>query len=133
MTQVHILHTRGAARAVTETMSQTAKGYVIRRKKSQVVILGLGQEDRKGNEVNDVEGKAKEVATMLDPNGNAQISYPVTVNEPSLAIKYDFFNEGPVDEKFVEEVAFVAGELFNQKWVLIQFPSGETGELHLIW
>lgn len=133
---VHILHKKEPARAGRTTMSPTAKGYVTTRKKSQQVVLGFGQKDRNGRKVKDIKRKAEKIAIILDPEGNARISYPDTVNEPSVKIEYNFLGSYSYDdlEEFVNEVAYYGGELMNQTWVLIEWPSlGEAVELELSW
>ena len=112
-------------------MSPTAKGYVTTRKKSQQVVLGFGQIERNGRKVKDLKRKVKKIAKTLDPRGNARISYPDTVNEPSVKIEYNFL--GSLEEEFVEEVAYDGGKLLNQEWVLIEWPWGEAYELEMIW
>jgi len=133
---VHTLHNKEPARAGRTTMSPTAKGYVTTRKKSQQVVLGFGQKERNERKVKDLKRKVKEIATMLDPEGNARISYPDTVNEPSVKIEYNFlgsYSDFGLEE-FVNEVAFYGGELLNQNWVLIEWPSlGYAVELELSW
>ena len=136
MEMVHTLHKKEPARAGRTTMSPTANGYVTTRKKSQQVVLGFGQKDRNRRKVKDLKRKVKEIAIMLDPEGNARISYPDTVNEPSVKIEYNFLGFYSVDdlEEFVNEVAYYGGELLNQTWVPIEWPSlGEAVVLELSW
>ena len=116
-------------------MSPTAKGYVTTRKKSQPVILGFGQIERNDKKVKDLKRKVKKIAKMLDPEGNARISYPDTVNEQSVKIEYNFLGScSDIDLKdFVNEVAFYGGQLLNQDWVLIEMPWGEAHILQILW
>ncbi len=128
---MHTLHWKGAARAVMTDMSQDDKGYVTKRRISQPVVLGFGQKDRKGREVKDLVWKVHEVARMMDPEGNARITYPETINEQSVKIEYNF--PGTLEEEFVYEVAHFGGALLNQEWVLIEWPWGEADELRMLW
>ena len=134
---VHILHNKEPARAGRTTMSPTAKGYVTTRKKRQQVVLGFGQKERNDRKVKDLKRKVKEIAKRLDPEGNARISYPDSVIEPSVKIEYNFLVSSTIDyglEEFVNEVAFYGGELLNQDWVLIEWPSfGYAVKLELSW